>query len=235
MIKRIILNIISMFCLADTSTGAAESNVVTARYSKGDHFYGQETVDQILANGKVELDGTKVTRRLDINGKLTAKDAQIATMQVNGKTSLDHCSIESLQVHGKTSIDSCSVGAMEVYGKALLDNCSIKNKSSVTGSLDARSSTFADELTVAPEKVVFKSCSLSSLRIAEAKGSKRAQVVELKETTNVNGSITFERGNGEVILGSNCVISGNSLVGSCANRGGVYGSVVPVAHQRSSA
>ena len=204
--------IATLLCSMQLQAGDVMPQAFTS-VMNGSAHYGKETIDQIVINGKAELDGTTVTTRLQVSGTLDAKDAHIKAMDIHGKTSLNGCVVDTMEIHGKTSLDRCSIGSMEVYGKADLSDCSISKKSTITGFLVAGSSKFLEELTVASDRIVFSSCSLSSLRVIETKGFKNTQVVELKDNTTVNGSIIFERGNGEVILGSNCTITGNIVGG----------------------
>ena len=149
--------------------------------SHGNLIYGSETVRKVQNNGFVALNGTTVTERLQVNGRLKAEGAQITAMQVNGQTTLD--------------------------------KCSVSQKSTICGSLIAKLSQFSDTLSVSSEKVMFNSCTLNDLHIIQVGGYQGTQVIELRGKTKVNGSITFEAGNGEVIIDPGCEIVGSVIGG----------------------
>jgi hypothetical protein len=55
--------------------------------------YGVEAVSTLDANGIVTLDGTKVKKKLTVNGTLTAKKASIQELEVNGSCHLADCTV----------------------------------------------------------------------------------------------------------------------------------------------
>lgn len=78
---------------------AAVVALTSATY--GIQTYGKQTVATIEHHGNVSLEGTKVTKRLEVFGKLSAKDATIAQMQVFGEATLSHCQVQKKStVHG---------------------------------------------------------------------------------------------------------------------------------------
>ncbi|MFZ4772594.1 MAG: hypothetical protein ACOYK9_01205 [Chlamydiia bacterium] len=157
----------------------------------GNVTYGKVTISEVNANGNVHLAGTKVSGSLNVNGNLKASDARLEKMTVNGEVLLENCTIKK----------------MEVNGKMTLTKCSIEQKSQINGFVSATNCKFAGELVVASKKMVFDSCQIRSLSIPKESGS-QIQVVELKGATRVAGSITFESGNGEVVLSSMSKVDG---------------------------
>lgn len=151
---------------------------VNAQTINGAGSYKKEALDELYVDGIVKLDGTTITKCVQVNGTLSAKNASIEKMNVNGL--------------------------------AMLDNCLVIKKSTASGALNAESSQFSEELFVSSEKVVFDSCTLTSLYIAKAHNP----IVELKGKTKINGSVTFESNNGKVIMNSDSVILGKVIGGT---------------------
>ncbi len=68
----------------------------------GNQIYGNETMTELEIHGTVLLNGTKVTKRLLVYGKLEAHDAEIEKMEIYGEAVLDHCLVQKKStVHGK--------------------------------------------------------------------------------------------------------------------------------------
>lgn len=60
-----------------------------AAYTYSCQNYGKETVERIEKNGAVYLNGTKVTGRVNVNGSMNAKEAEMESLQVNGSADLN--------------------------------------------------------------------------------------------------------------------------------------------------
>lgn len=148
----------------------------------GKAYYGNESVDAIDMSGNLSLDGTKVTKRLEVDGRLEANGAEI--------------------------------GELRVHGLAVLDGCVVRKQSTVYGRLEATKTTFEEELSVASEHVVFSESSLQSLRMLQTGHKQTVPLVELRGKTKVNGSIVFEGGKGEVIVGSGSEVVGEIVGGT---------------------
>ena len=162
-----------------------------------------------LSAGDLMATGTGVS-----HGNLTYGTETVTTVKNNGCVTLNGTKVtEHLQVDGQLKAVNAQIEEMHVNGQATLDRCSISKKSAVCGSLIATLSQFADTLSVSSEKVVFNSCTLNALHIARVANQQGAQIIELKGKTKVNGPITFEAGNGEVIADPGCEIVGNLIGG----------------------
>ena len=134
------------------------------------------------------------------HGTQTYGKETVDEIQANGFVKLNGTKVtEHLQVNGRLKAEDAQIEEMQVNGQVTLDNCTVRQKSIVCGALVAISSKFADELSISSERVVFNSCALSSLRILRVGGYQGVQVVELRGKTKINGPITFESGNGEII------------------------------------
>ncbi len=183
-------------CLSLTQL-AAKNPEIYMETGFGKTYFGNETIKNIHACGKVVLDATQVTESLNVNGDLQANDAQIANMAVNGKSDLRNCSVKEMKINGHIH----------------LDNCSIERESLVNGFLVAVHTTFSEKLTASSPKLIFEDCQLDSIHMKKDSEENKTQVIELKKGTKVDGSITFESVKGEVILSSDSVVTGKIIGG----------------------
>jgi hypothetical protein len=131
--KKILIFCFSLFA---TTQLIAADNSSTAM---GMTSYGKETMEELTINGFGELNGTKVTLKLEVNGSLQATNADIGKMQVNGKATLENCIIrQKSTIHGfltakntkffdeitiaskKTVFDSCSLTSIHILKSDML-------------------------------------------------------------------------------------------------------------------
>ncbi|MBA4696642.1 MAG: hypothetical protein H2069_04540 [Legionella sp.] len=71
----------------------AASQASVCKIAPGSVTCGQGTVNSLVGNGMVSVNGTTITGPTSINGLLTADDASFTSLQVNGSTSLVQCTI----------------------------------------------------------------------------------------------------------------------------------------------
>ena len=148
------------------------------------------------------------------HGSQTYGKETVEEIQANGFVKLDGTKVTSyLQVNGCLKAENAQIEEMQINGQASLDRCLVKQKSVVCGALSASDSKFSDDLSVSSERTSFNSCALSSLHILQVGGYHGVQVVELRGKTKINGNISFESGNGEVIAGPNVEITGDIIGG----------------------
>lgn len=140
------------------------------------------------------------------NGNISYGKDTINNLDVNGMVKLDGTKItDSLKVNGYLQASKAQIEKMQINGNAILNKCSVNQKSVVRGFLQAKNSSFSDEISIYSENAVFDSCSIKSIFIHDTK-SYGKQILELKGKTKVTGTITFEKGEGEVIVGPSCEI-----------------------------
>lgn len=148
------------------------------------------------------------------HGSQTYGKETVEEIQANGFVKLDGTRVtDPLQVNGRLKAEDAQIEEMQINGQATLDRCLVKQKSVVCGALVATNSKFADELSVSSERVVFNSCALTSLHILRVGGYQGVQVVELRGKTRIDGPITFDSGNGEVIADPDTEITGGVIGG----------------------
>lgn len=156
----------------------------------GSHKYGQETMVAFDVNGSLELNGTVILGNLIVNGYLSAKKTEIGFLEVNGAAELKECKIIS--------------GAI------------------INGALEAEKSIFQKELSIAAETTVLRSTTAESIIIRQleknpAQERNPIQILELRDGTRINGSISFESGEGEVIISADSEIIGDVKGGKVRN------------------
>lgn len=99
-------------------------------------------------------------------------------------------------------------------GGVQLTNCSIAYSTHINGSLNAQNTQFQGEISIASQKVVLKKCIVNSLLVREVAGFKGTQIVDLRDGTNVLGTIIFSGGKGEVWLTNESTINPNAVSGA---------------------
>ena len=154
-----------------------------------------------------------ITKNIN-HGSQTYGAEVVEEIQANGYVKLNGTTVTTyLQVNGRLEAENSQIEKMQVNGQATIHHCLIKQKSIICGALIAKNSTFTDELSISSEKVTLDSCSLTSLHILKVGGYFGVQIVELKGSTQINGPIIFQSGNGEVIADPNCEIIGGVIGG----------------------
>lgn len=164
--------------------------VICSLFCKG---YGTEKMKQINQGYGYQRYGKETVNSIQANGSVFLEGTKVlGTVHVNGSLEADEAAMENLEVNGQVN----------------LKNCLINGTSLINGSLTADNTKFQDELSVASQKILLRTCSVDSLRIREVVGFDGVQIIDLRSGTKVTGSIVVESGNGEIWLSSNSEISG---------------------------
>jgi hypothetical protein len=118
--------------------------------ANGNLTYGQEVFNSLQINGFVTLTGTTILQRLQVNGNLSASNAQIGELHSNGQASLSHC-----QVKGKCTVTGSLKGFYTSFDQPIVltsdnsvfDSCSItsiqvlKSKDNITQTVEIKGKT----------------------------------------------------------------------------------------------
>ena len=137
---------------------------------------------------------------------------KLEALQVYGTIRLDDCKVmDSLEVNGELRAVGSEFGRVKVNGYGVVENCLIKKKVAVQGLFEATNTKFLDKVILFSDRVVFDSCTIDSLQIRE---SAQDEVVELKGSTKVNGTIKFDSGRGTVIKGADVEFAGKLIGGA---------------------
>ncbi len=134
----------------------------------------------------------------------------VNSIQANGSVLLEGTKVlGAVNINGNLEADEASIGSLHVNGQVGLTNCLVSNQSVVNGSLSAENSNFQGEISISSQKILLRTCSVSSLKVREVMGYRGVQVVDLRSGTKVTGSIVVDSGNGEVWLSSNSEVNGS--------------------------
>ncbi len=155
--------------------------------------------------GTSSKDGKSVT-----SGVVSYDNETVGSLQVNGVVTLDGTTVSNaLAVSGSLQAKKAHINTMQVNGHASLTECVVDGKAQIQGYLSAHQTKFGSELTLSTYKVKFDNCTLGALVIKKAFWALGEQVVELADNTTCTGPITFENGNGKVILSGNSQFNGS--------------------------
>ena len=116
--------------LATTSLiGLTTCYADVCQYNFGSVNCGSGTVSNVTENGIATLNGTSITNQLTINGKLTATNASINTMNMSGS-----CVLNKTVVSGKATISGLLNATNSNFSQPLIlnSNASILNASKTT-------------------------------------------------------------------------------------------------------
>lgn len=115
--------------------------------------YGNEILNSVQVNGYVTLNGTTILQQLQVNGSLSANQAQIGAMMVNGQASLNNCTVKNKSVvagsltamlstfsdeitlaSDNSTFDACTIASIRVRkNNAIPPTIELKGKTKVTG------------------------------------------------------------------------------------------------------
>lgn len=144
-----------------------------------------------------------------VNGNQSFGKESFDNIQANGNTTLHGTKISHLfSANGYLKAEDASFGNLQVNGEVDLKNCTISNQTKINGSLNAVDTTFKNNLSIASKKIIFDNCLLESVIVRKINGYEGNQVIELRNSTTVAGSIVFESGNGEIWLAPTSKIKG---------------------------
>lgn len=143
------------------------------------------------------------------NGVIKYGKETLVSVHANGFVTLEGTVVrKTLFVNGSLAANKAQINSMHVNGHAGVVECVVDGKSQVHGFFCPEHSTFRSELILSVQSVNFKDCNLESLVIKKPLWVFGTQVVELSEKTICKGPITFEGGNGKVILSGNSQVLG---------------------------
>lgn len=103
--------------------------VVSKEPSHGTRTFTNEKVSEVVVNGFVTLKGSKVTKRLQVNGRVEAEGCSIARMEINGSADLSDCvikgrgSVNGVLVANDSNFDDKLTVTSE---KMTFNNCTLK-------------------------------------------------------------------------------------------------------------
>lgn len=101
--------------------GCAVAQADTCRVVPGSITCGNGTVDHLLGNGMVNVNGTTVTGAAVINGLLNAEDASFSSLEVNGSANFIQCTVnETADIKGSLNASSTKFQSkLEIYSNSV--------------------------------------------------------------------------------------------------------------------
>jgi cytoskeletal protein CcmA (bactofilin family) len=155
--------------------------------------------DSLEVHGPLKFESIEVSGNAEINGPVHGRNGKFSKLTVNGPIKATHISCE----------------AFHAIGPVKVENLSVKGDTVVVGSLETKDSRLS-KLIVTADKTVLESTTVEDIWIKDNQAKDQTVVLKLKST--VKGDITFESGNGIVLLGKGAQIVGNVKGGKIENR-----------------
>lgn len=147
-------------------------------------------------------------------GKKTFTREKVNLINENGSVKLEEAHVtSSVNVNGRLEATNSKIASANINGHSFFSNCTIENKSTVNGSIKSVGSKFFNLLSVSSERVCLESSFVDKLDIRQVNGFTGIQVVELRNGSQINSSVHFESGQGEIWLYDESKITG-SVVGA---------------------
>ena len=157
--------------------------------------YKNETFDSLTCYGATQLDNVSIRGPLAIYGQLDANK-----LSIQGP----------ITIYGHAELDDITCkDEITVYGKLTLDKGTISGKTKIYGGARIEQSTVDDLVTYA-RKITLTSSTVKNIHMKKDTGKVTVTLVK----TKVNGDITFDCGNGRVILDRESSISGKVIDGN---------------------
>jgi hypothetical protein len=210
---------------------------------EGETEIESKTLDEVTINGNADLDKV-TCKSLKVNGHLEFENLNVAgEASVNGSIEGKEGTFGSIHANGAMEVKKIKCGDLECTASVELKSSEITGSSKITGALKAKKTSFQalatssaelDTCTVlgpleVSEKLETEDCILSAVKVGKSaksvklKGT-RVQSIHVKSgakpkimlagTTNIDGDVTFESGEGEgevIISGSLVKINGNVI------------------------
>lgn len=153
--------------------------------------------------------------------KFIPSDGQEDTSEKNvfyGPFSKKGYHAHNLTVYGPLSLeDSVIDGSLTIYGPGILENTTVKGSLILFGIINVSNSSLSNIQAATTGIILIDSKAKNIVVLKNSDNPLEQQKVFLKGTTKVEGSITFERGDGIVIIESTAHFSGKVTGGTLMN------------------
>jgi cytoskeletal protein CcmA (bactofilin family) len=145
-------------------------------------------------------------------GATDLKDKTFDTLQIKGDAKLESVQVTNdATITGLLDAKKLNAKQLNVTGNANIDEATVE-AANVTGMLNAKGCTIQD-LSVTSESSMMDSCKVKKITVKKVEGSEKPQVLELNNS-QVEGDVTFEAGNGEVVLKGDARVAGAVVGGA---------------------
>ncbi len=128
-------------------------------------------------------------------------EISLESLELLGSIKLNGTTVSKLlKVTGNLVANSAHLHEIEAEGDVKLNDTLLEAQVLITGSLQASDSDFRQSLIFVGQKARFTKCKLIGITVRRDAAFKARQVIELKNSTIIEGPVIFEGGNGEVLL-----------------------------------
>lgn len=168
-----------------------------------DYFLREEIVgDKTVIHGFARLENDSYVS-LRVNGAASFEKVKVKEhLDVNGAFKAEDCSLGEVVVHGSIDLEDSKVSdLLQVYGYAEFHECKLEDVEITSSSAEFEDSKVSDILMKKNPQFF---------------GNSQQKVI--LEDTKVLGNVTFEQGEGLVVLKGSSVIKGK-IIGGKINRG----------------
>lgn len=183
--------------------------------------------------GRTEISNSTIQGATSIQGRAEINNTQLDKLKVYGKFLISESTVKgNLKVRGKFQASTTTFEAkVHTMGRFKVQDAVFQKQVKVIGSIEANQTYFADKLTAIAQQIGLYDVTAQDLYIKNSKreleiwgkkykflsflfGKKEEPtVIRLSGKTVVKGSITFEAGDGIVLLGDEAIIEGQVIGG----------------------
>lgn len=183
-------------------------------------------VPSINVTGPCKLSNTIVTENTKIVGSLAAKNSNLNQLNVTGPFSFNNVTVtgktfvtgpvsndgkgmfQDVHVSGNFNIDNVECSNLKVTGRVDAAQLTVRGNTNITGAAIVKNSSLQD-LTITTEESTFKDSTIKNITVGAnnagaswfgSTSEQKEQTLILDGSTVVAGNITFEAGNGKVII-----------------------------------
>lgn len=169
-----------------------------AKTFDGPTTLSSQEFETLTINGPADLDRVK-SNTLTVNGPLKFNEVKIsAKTEVSGPSKGEEGKFGNVMINGPFEASKVKCDNLVVKGPVSLTKFTINGDTHIEGPLEAKKGTFNDIKSVTPP-VLLQDIDIKNITIKKPSNGKDDTLTLSGETT-VSGNITFESGNGKVIM-----------------------------------
>jgi hypothetical protein len=201
MLKKIIISaVILLGTIANTyAYKQSTDNKQVCESDPASTICSRGVVDDLNVDGSTSLNGTTVTNTVTANGSLRANHSILNKVTANGSAQIRNSEIKG---------HLCCSGSADIYKSKV-------NTATISGSLFAVTTIFAEQLSLATDKTILQSSQTKDVIIQVVNNHEE---LYLQNNTIVEGNITFLSGKGLVFKSDNSKIIGKVRGGKIVSK-----------------
>lgn len=169
----------------------------------GPTYLENKKLDSISIAGPASLEGVTVRDTTSVMGPAKMRDSNLNTLSISGPLNARKVTLKTLTANGPVRFERVTVDG----------------KVTINGSLNAEESNFKDSISIAADKIIFDHSMAENIQVRKnSSWLEKPQRVILTNKTIVKGDITFEAGNGIVVLSKGAALKGEVKGGKIVER-----------------